>query len=138
MLYGVERWKQAERWSSLDLIDEEEGMVLLDVDVDEDEDGGRAQITEREVEYVEAWIGGDSENADEEVRALVKRAVTEIKAWDEELGKRVKCYGPRSATPRIGCRHSTRYAAHARDSIVTARDGEEVTHVTNDTHDAHE
>lgn len=43
----------------MELIDEEEGMVLLDIDGDEDEDGGRGQITEREVQYVEAWISGD-------------------------------------------------------------------------------
>lgn len=65
-------------------------MVLLDVDGDEDEDDERGQIPEREVEYVEAWIGGDSEMTDGKVRDLVKKAIAEIKAWDEEMGKRVK------------------------------------------------
>lgn len=89
MLYGCEQWELAERRCRPDLLDEEEGIVLLDFDIDEHEPDGRGQITEREVECVEGRRGGDSEKAEEEVRTLLKGAIGEIKAWDPEMGKRM-------------------------------------------------
>lgn len=76
-------------------------MVLLDLDIDGDvdggEDGGRGIIHELEVSYLHSphqepafGSGGDLEKADKEVKALVKRALNEIKAWDKEVGKRVE------------------------------------------------
>jgi hypothetical protein len=78
-------WRLALRNARLTLIDEEEGMVLVDYG---DETGG---IRDSEVDFVDVE---DEEAgklvADEEIKDLVAKAVAEIKKWHGEVGQRVE------------------------------------------------
>jgi hypothetical protein len=82
MVYGVILWRVALRHARLTLIDEEEGMVLVDYG---DERGG---ICDREVEFVDVEEG--KLVADEEIKDLLVKAVAAIKKWDGEVGQRVE------------------------------------------------
>jgi hypothetical protein len=82
MIYGVILWRLAIRNARSILIDEEEGMVLVDYG---DE---RGAICDREVEFVDVEDGRLV--ADEEVKDLIVKAVAEIKKWDGEVGPRVE------------------------------------------------
>jgi hypothetical protein len=82
LIYGVILWRLALRNARSILIDEEEGMVLVDYG---DERGG---ICDREVEFVDVEDG--KLVADEEVKDLIVKAVAEIKKWDSEVGQRVE------------------------------------------------
>lgn len=84
MIYGVIMWRLAQQNARLLLIDEEEGMVLVDYD------GGRGDVSEREVEHVDVEGSDAGKMAAEEIRELVTKAVKELKKWDKEVGKRVE------------------------------------------------
>ena len=86
MVYGVGMWRLAQRNARSILIDEEEGMVLVDYEE------GRGEILDLEVECVEdedGELGRSGKMVADEVGALVVKATAEIKKWDAEIGKRV-------------------------------------------------
>lgn len=89
MVYGVTVWKLAQKNARSTLIDEEEGMVLVDFEV------GRGEILNLEVKCDDEDEDDDEEfedteqNVADEVKTLVAKAVAEIKNWDSEVGKRV-------------------------------------------------
>jgi hypothetical protein len=82
MVYGTRPWQLAlKNAASLlqDEEDEEEEMVLVDFEC------GRGVISDRDVECVDDDFGTSVE---EEIGALVEKAIAEIKKWDREMGKR--------------------------------------------------
>jgi hypothetical protein len=90
MIYGVPVWQLAQKNARSMLIDEEEGMVL--VDYDDDFEDGRGGIREKDVAFVDEDsedVGSAERVAAEEVRILVGKATSEIRKWDAEIGKRV-------------------------------------------------
>lgn len=87
MVYGVIMWKLAQHNARLMLVDEEEGLILVDYTC------GRGEIGEREIECRDVEGAGPDgktgKEVEEEVRMLVAKAVAKIKKWDSEIGRRV-------------------------------------------------
>ena len=85
MVYGTRMWALAQKNAASLLQDEEDedGMVLVDFE------DGRGVILDRDVECVDDEDSDSRSTAADEIGALVKKAIVEIKKWDREMGKRV-------------------------------------------------